>query len=470
MKLKINGQTTPELQFREGRYFYTFTPQTDTDSISISSDCLGDTDLNKIQIEKGSEMTPFEIPKVFQEPLSGIFKDLKEINLELSNPESELWGNVRINAKGMLEEYHNGTLQAEFMRHAGGVETRLRDELTKTESQFSQTVNSLRSDVQDATGKMTTAIQTAEGYYSRAVDDVKGQFNEIKRIADGTSSRVGTVESNLGSRIDQLSTQIQSTVTDKISGLETTTTQLAGSWAVQNLTSAGSVLSELNVNSGGVKIKGKLINLDGTVTMDSAFAKKLMVDTFSTNDITAFMGKFGSIIANNLDVNNLSGNKATLLQALFRSANANISISGDGIESWRNNGERGMVLDSIGMKVLGTYNQTAGYFSYTKSTTQNNYSRDAIGINVKYKYDLMLGYEGSYVHSDDNLYHIGLHMDGRTGDIGIEQNLTIGGKLNGINVQSGAGRISLLTDAGSGIEINYGKLYVVYGGERKQIT
>lgn len=236
------------------------------------------------------------------------------------------------------------------------------------------------------------------GNLARDFRVVNDTVTAYERIMGGTDDQ---------GRLTKLTQQLQTNagfkraVTDKISGLQTTTTQLAGSWAVQNLTSAGTVLSQLNVNSGGVKIQGKLINLDGTVTMDSAFAKKLMVDTFTTNDMTAFMGKFGSIIANNLDVNNLSGNKATLLQALFNGENSDLRLDGRGfVLSTYNSQDPSVRFDKQGLDFFVRASDTLqwdighiGHLYDDNNPTDILKYQLAIGVNRLWK--LSLGYQGN---------------------------------------------------------------------------
>ncbi|WP_028125711.1 gp58-like family protein, partial [Eremococcus coleocola] len=121
MKIKIGSQLL-EAQIKDGRFYVTHTFDKDTDHIALLSDCLGNTDFKKIQVEKNPDMTYWVPPEVYEGNISGIFKDLKEINLEMTDTEnSKLWSKIKLNALGMLEEYHNETLSAEFIRTAGGI-------------------------------------------------------------------------------------------------------------------------------------------------------------------------------------------------------------------------------------------------------------------------------------------------------------------------------------------------------------
>ncbi|MFK8243838.1 gp58-like family protein, partial [Facklamia sp. 252] len=164
MQIKINQRDAPALEFKDGRYYYTFTATEDTNSVDIYSDCLGDTQFKKIQIEKSSEMTSFAPPEVYEGNLSGIFKDYTEINLAMKDTESDFWGKIKLNARGMLEEYHNGTLSAEFMKTASGIEQRLRNALSQSENRFTSTADGIRRDLTNVDGRINSVTSTVDGY------------------------------------------------------------------------------------------------------------------------------------------------------------------------------------------------------------------------------------------------------------------------------------------------------------------
>lgn len=87
--------------------------------------------------------------------------------------------------------------------------------------------------------------------------------------------------------VKQQADRISSTVYDSASGLVTKTNQLAGKYAIQNLNSYGDVLSSLNLNGGNVRIKGRLIDLDGNVRIQDAFVTNLKANSILANEITA---------------------------------------------------------------------------------------------------------------------------------------------------------------------------------------
>ncbi|HFI0092448.1 TPA: phage tail spike protein [Streptococcus suis] len=102
---------------------------------------------------------------------------------------------------------------------------------------------------------------------------------------------------------------------------QTQVNTLAGSWAVKNLTSSGTVLNQLNLNKdGSVKIDGSLVQItgktyiqDGVIT--SAKIGKGQIGTAHIGEIDAGIAK---II--NLDVSNIKGLDAEFIKAKIENA------------------------------------------------------------------------------------------------------------------------------------------------------
>ena len=106
---------------------------------------------------------------------------------------------------------------------------------------------------------------------------------------------------------------------------ETQVTQLENSWALR-LKSGDDIKTQINATTSGIRLQGKTIQLDGNTVMNNAFARSLMVDKLVAADVTAFTGKFHKIIANNIDVNNISGTKSTFLESAWTGLNSRAYI------------------------------------------------------------------------------------------------------------------------------------------------
>lgn len=89
--------------------------------------------------------------------------------------------------------------------------------------------------------------------------------------------------------------------------------QLAGSWAVQNINSAGDLISGINLGANGHnRITGKLTHITGETLIDKAVIKSAMVDKLTTGNFEA-----GSVTTVVLDAEAVTADKIKVDKALF---------------------------------------------------------------------------------------------------------------------------------------------------------
>ena len=87
--------------------------------------------------------------------------------------------------------------------------------------------------------------------------------------------------------------------------------QLAGSWAVQNINSAGDIISGINLGANGHnRITGKLTHITGETLIDKAVIKSAMVDKLTTGNFEA-----GSVTTVVLDAEAVTADKVRMDQA-----------------------------------------------------------------------------------------------------------------------------------------------------------
>ena len=136
-----------------GRYYQTFTAQSAQELIKIHHlGCVGNTEVTNIQIEKGRSPTGFIPATETTPPLSGLFRDFRNLKVDLSNEESSLRASFQNSAKTQMVQYFN---------------TNVRSEIQQSANQIRQTVTSLvdnavmKSDIQIT----PTGIQLGVGKY-----------------------------------------------------------------------------------------------------------------------------------------------------------------------------------------------------------------------------------------------------------------------------------------------------------------
>ena len=106
---------------------------------------------------------------------------------------------------------------------------------------------------------------------------------------------------------------------DTEEAVRTVQSQLAGSWAVQNLTSAGALVSGLNLGANGHnRLDGKLTHITGETLIDKAVIKSAMVDKLKTANFEA-----GSVTTVVLDAEAVTAEKLKVDQAFFNKLVAN---------------------------------------------------------------------------------------------------------------------------------------------------
>lgn len=139
---------------------------------------------------------------------------------------------------------------------------------------------------------------------------------------------------------------------DQISSIQTTVTQTANSWAVKNLTSNGSILSQINLTDGTVKIDGKYVKITGQTLIDNGIITNAMIKDLTADKLTA-----GTIDANTIRVINLNANSLVGMDANFltsRIGNAIVDLLQGKIITAQN-GAMELNLNKAGL----TFNQSA---------------------------------------------------------------------------------------------------------------
>ena len=131
-----------------------------------------------------------------------------------------------------------------------------------------------------------------------------------------------------GSHIDVLAPQLEEgslatsarpAIEDTEEAVRSVQSQLAGSWAVQNINSAGDIISGINLGANGHnRFDGKLTHITGETMIDNAVIKSAMVDKLKTANFEA-----GSVTTAILDAEAVTAEKLKVDQAFFNKLVAN---------------------------------------------------------------------------------------------------------------------------------------------------
>lgn len=127
MDITIQNVRAPALE-HNGRYYKVFQPQTRDELLKLHHmGCAGDTVLTDIQIEQGDFPTSFVEPTITQRTLSGLFKDMRSIELELRDQNSTLWSKIQKSNQGSLTQFFDTNVKSAIAQTAQEIRQEVRD-------------------------------------------------------------------------------------------------------------------------------------------------------------------------------------------------------------------------------------------------------------------------------------------------------------------------------------------------------
>lgn len=196
----------------------------------------------------------------------------------------------------------------------------------------------------------------------------------------------------------------------------TQVTQLAGSWSVKNINSAGDVLGQLNLNpDGSVKINEALVAIGEKTYIKNGVIKDGMIANLNANKISG-----GTIDANevniiNLNVKNLIGDFAQFTKTLWKSYYSNMEVTGKGLIFTGAIGSFLKISNSTGMLTIGKGNKSVeldtdnggglnismDYGAYFRLGHGKDRNTDIPLIEARYNY-VKIGTERNYIKFDSN--------------------------------------------------------------------
>ncbi|HGK8339324.1 TPA: gp58-like family protein [Streptococcus pyogenes] len=294
----------------DDRMHYTFTAQDDNQKVRLASNCLGTAHFNQVMIERGNKPTNYVAPVVVEgdgNP-TGLFKDLKELNLELTDTaNSQLWAKIKLNNRGMLQTYFDTTIKNEILTTAQGIRETISDTERGLKSEFLKTVQGqrirlenlleqktaqlgltvdglrldlnkadkqtaslqasiygLRQDYQDADRRLSASYQSGiEGLKAQLANDKIGLQAEIQTTAQGLSQKYNDELRKLSAKITTTSSGTIEAYENKLNSLRAEFTRsnegmrteleykITGLRAVQQ-TTASQISQEIKNHEGAV--------------------------------------------------------------------------------------------------------------------------------------------------------------------------------------------------------------------------
>ncbi|WP_347115697.1 phage tail spike protein [Streptococcus anginosus] len=179
---------------------------------------------------------------------------------------------------------------------------------------------------EDTDTKLAEYKQGVDGRFATITSQLNNKANQtdFQKVQETTKLYeriIGSSESDVASKVSKMvmSNSLFQVEVSKNEGLKTVQTQLAGSWAVKNINSAGDLISGLNLGANGVnRLDGRLTHITGQTLIDNAVIKSAMIDKLKTANFES-----GSVTTQILATDAVTADKLVVDQALFNKLTSN---------------------------------------------------------------------------------------------------------------------------------------------------
>ena len=130
----------------------------------------------------------------------------------------------------------------------------------------------------DIATKIAQYKQTVDGQFASITSQIAGKANQVdfqrvKETSQLYERIIGSNENDISNKVARMAmtNQLFQVEVSKNEGLKTVQRQLAGSWSVQNINSAGDIISGINLGANGYnRFDGKLTHITGETLIDKA--------------------------------------------------------------------------------------------------------------------------------------------------------------------------------------------------------
>lgn len=355
-----------KVEEKDDKFFKTFTPKDKYEIIKIPhTKCYGNTKIKNIQIEEGSSPTFFVHPKSTQHTLSGLFKGLRDINIQITDKDSDFWSKLQMNNKAMLREFGDGEVKSAIAQSAKSIISQIESLDKKTESRFQITDKAIE---QAVTKEKVQAIirNSGDSITSAIMSKGKDIKSIINQSTDGTY--IGGKQLTIDADTYIRSGVIKSAHIENGAITNAKIGNLTFDWA------RGKTLDASQIN---------VINLDASkITTGTLDAFKIRVKNLTANDI-----KTGRLSGRNafwdLD-NGMWSNGSTY--------GSNIEIQNGELKTY-DGSKINMKLDGTGLRVYDGSESIAGTMRMTKFKHSN---QPTLGILHDRDYSIGFFYDTGY--------------------------------------------------------------------------
>lgn len=264
MDITIQNVRSPALE-HNGRYYKVFQPRTRDELLKLHHmGCVGDTVLTDIQLEQGEFPTSFVEPTVTQRTLSGLFKDMRSIELELRDPNSTLWGKIQQNNQGALTQFFD----------------------TNVKSAIAQTAKEIRQEVRDAANSARVQV-TPEGV---TIGSTTLTGEQLASTISTSSKGVDIIAPKVRVKSDMI-----------VDGAVTAGKLAAGSVTAENIQAGAITGDKISVDDALIRNLTARDALIDKLTSKEIFTTKIESVVSSSTFLQAYQGEIGGFTLGQFD-------------------------------------------------------------------------------------------------------------------------------------------------------------------------
>ena len=271
----------------------------------------------------------------YQEDVKGINQKIEAVKTSANKEIASQIASYRQSVDGKFTDISSQITT--YKQDVGGQISGLSNRLTSSEqgtttqiSNLSNRINSNKQGTDNQISNLKTQVSANKANADSQFANVTNQlarkvettdFQHVKETSQLYERILGNTENGIADKVARMAmtSQLFQVEVSKNEGLKTVQTQLAGSWAVQNINSAGDIISGINLGADGHnRITGKLTHITGDTLIDNAVIKSAMVDKLKTANFES-----GSVTTKILDAEAVTADKVRFDDAFIRKMIAN---------------------------------------------------------------------------------------------------------------------------------------------------
>ena len=253
----------------------------------------------------------------YQEDVKGINQKIEAVKTSANKDIASQIASYRQSVDGKFTDISSQITT--YKQDVGGQISGLSNRLTSSEQGTTTQISNLKTQLSANKANADSQFNNVTNQLARKVETT--DFQRVKETSQLYERILGNTENGIADKVARMAmtSQLFQVEVAKNEGLKTVQSQLAGSWAVQNINSAGDIISGINLGANGHnRFDGKLTHITGETLIDNAVIKSAMIDKLKTANFEA-----GSVTTKILDAEAVTADKVRFDDAFIRKMIAN---------------------------------------------------------------------------------------------------------------------------------------------------